>query len=41
MLAGSVPAIAAGSLLARRIASRWLQVGLAIALAASSVKAFI
>jgi uncharacterized membrane protein YfcA len=41
MLAGSVPAIVVGSLLARRIASRWMQVGLAIALAASSLKAFV
>ena len=38
MLAGSIPAIIVGSLLARRISGRWIQVVLAIVLVAAGVK---
>jgi uncharacterized membrane protein YfcA len=38
MLAGSLPAVALGSLLARRLSSRWLQLALGLVLIAAGAK---
>lgn len=38
LLAGSIPAIIVGSLLARRVSGRWIQVLLALVLAAAGLK---
>ena len=38
LLAGSIPAIGIGSLLARRVSGRWIQIALAIVLIAAGVK---
>lgn len=41
LLAGSLPAVILGSMTARHLAGRWLQVGIALVLAASGLKAFV
>lgn len=38
LLTGSIPGIVVGSLLARRVSGRWIQIGLAIVLAAAGAK---
>jgi uncharacterized membrane protein YfcA len=38
LLSGSIPAVVAGSLLARRISGRWIQVALALVLIAAGLK---
>jgi len=41
LLSGSIPAIIAGSLLARRISGRWIQLALALVLISTGVKTLI
>ena len=41
LLAGSIPAVIAGSLLARRFAGRWLQIALAVVLLLTGVKTLV
>jgi uncharacterized membrane protein YfcA len=41
LLAGSLPAVAVGSLLSKKISGRWLQIALALVLLVAGVKVLV